>query len=329
MNREVFQSVVFSNLADAIRFISWFSLSTSTQLLLVASSMSTTAKSLMIITITTWILLAALFIVYSSHNVVSIHAIYSPIDLSVDLAIDRCACHQSDIKIFNLGFPKSGTESLRQLLNKIGCRAIHWRIENDPTAINKSKLVTANHWADITKKSSVIFCVAQLMQLAKNDNKPYLYYFGDEINGITQMDFCSKQYCYWPQLIDFKALDEQYPNSLFILMHRNITKHIISINNWFDMRQRLINANIPYLPSGKGKTDQEITNWINNHYKNVTEYFQFNANASGRFLSYDIENDKVEKLQQFIGCNENYSLSHAHNTAQISEKLAKIKGKTT
>ena len=233
-------------------------------------------------------------------------------------SIDTCACHRSDIKIFNLGFPKSGTQSLQHLLRQMGCKSIHWIISKPLTAINKTKLVANNHWGDKPKPK---FSVAQLMQWAKNDGEPALYYFADDINGITQMDYCRKGYCYWPQLIDFKLMEQQYPNALFILMYRNITKHITSINNWYDMRERFINAEIPCLPAGKGTTDQELKIWINAHYKNVTEYFNANESRKGKLLMYHIENDKVEKLEEFLGCDQNYTLSHKHNTAHMHIKL--------
>ena len=200
----------------------------------------------------------------------------------------------------------------------MGCKSIHWGIDN-VDQMNTTKLLVADHLKDqipefIEKREiKPRFGASKLMHIAKEDNKQYLYYFADDVNAITQMDYCGKGFCFWPQLTEFKVLDEQYPDSLFILMHRNIEKHIASINNWQHLREKLERWNLPYLPQGTGKTDAELKNCINSHYKNVTKYF--NSHARDRFLQYHIENDDVEKLKKFLKCNGNYTLSHVHDTS--------------
>eukprot|EP01084_Bolivina_argentea_P170889 296093_1 len=235
--------------------------------------------------------------------------------------INLCACHHSDIKIFNLGFPKCGTDSLKSLLNQMGCISTHFKID-DKTKINLKKFKTVGYtntkrliWK--TRRKSH-FMIGPLLQLAKDNNKLLLYYFADNVSAFTQLDYCRKEQCIYPQLTYYELLNQQYPNALFILMMRNITSHIRSIDNWYDLRSRLINHNITYLPKGKGVNDKDIEKWITNHYKNVTQYFT--EHSPNRFIKFHIENDNVNKLKNFLQCHGNYTLPHNHKSEKKRKK---------
>ena len=229
---------------------------------------------------------------------------------------NACLCNRSDIKIFNLGFGKSGTESIHNLFLNMGCNSVHWAMynkkqvntENIEAAINSQQILDEH---DKDHK----FYVAKLIFDAINNNKSLLHYFANDVNAYIQMGHCKDDFCFMPHLTYFKDLNEQYPNSLFILLRRNITKHILSIDNWGGLRERFINADLPYLPPGKGKTDKELEIFIKNHYENVTKYF--NKVAPNKLLTYDIENDKLDKLLDFIHCSGNYTLPHDHNTKEM------------
>lgn len=254
-------------------------------------------------------------VTYLYHNVESIQLPYDKI-IQTNMMINSCICNDSDIKIFNLGLPKCGTQSLNDLLNTIGCKSIH--LVANKTLIKLDKLTKDGYKGKLHKKS---ISIGSLMKFALENNNSAMYYFKDNINCFTQMD--AGQLSFFPQITHYKLLNEQYPKSLFILMIRNITNHIRSIDNWKtskgNLRQRYIDGNFPYLPSGKGKTDQEMRWWIQRHYGNVTQYFKRFPN---RFLLYNIEKDKVDKIKKFIGCDGDYQFPHKHwnvNIPKISQ----------
>ena len=164
-----------------------------------------------------------------------------------------------------------------------------------------------------------MFHIAHMMHIAHWNNKSSLYYFADHINAFSQLDSCYEpNKCFFPQISEFQRLAEEYPNALFIMMHRNVKDHIASINNWKRMRERIINGEIPSLPAGKGELDQELSDWITGHYRNVTSYFK--STAPDRFLTYDLNKDNVEKLKGFLQCyDQDYIMPHLNNTKLMQQ----------
>ena len=228
---------------------------------------------------------------------------------------NKCIC-DTNHRVFVLGFPKSGTDSLHFLFKKIGCNSLHWdcKSKDIKKCVNMSMFEAENitlydEWREKT--------AGYLMSLAYQKNKSLLYFINNRYTIFTQMDLCYKgvdpNLCIWPQLTWFKLLYYQYPDSLFILNYRNIENHIKSINNWYDMRQRFIEYDIPGLPKGIGVNDTDIKNWILLHYHNVEEFFGKYSPQS--LLTYDIEQDNVTKLEQFLHCN-GLIMPHTHNTRQ-------------
>jgi hypothetical protein len=197
-------------------------------------------------------------------------------------------------KIFVIGFPKSGTTSIQESLTAAGISSVHWGV-ND------------------------IF-VGTSIQKAKNQNKPLL----SEINvyqAFTQMETCiDKDRCYWPQLIDIPLLDQQYPNSKFIFNDRNIDNWVRSLREWNintgpirqkgqSLIERIIRLNIPGLPRGKGKTDEELKYWYLEHKNNMMDFFQYKSN----FTIFDIELDSGDKLAEFLEI-QNFSWCHKNKS---------------
>lgn len=265
------------------------------------------------------ILISFIFYIPHTYNYEEDQQTHQLLNISSIRYSSKCACDRSDVKILNLGFPKSGTGTLHQLLLDMGCVSLHWSVRNI-SQINITNLRLAGHESFIDNMiKHHVQGLAKLIKYAEQDKKPLLYYFSNTVNAISQMDNCHNYFCYWPQLIHYIELYQQYPNSLFILMKRNITKHLISINNWNNMRLRFIEQDIPYLPKGKGKTDKELTQWIQDHYRNVSLYFRQQSDA--RFLVFDIEQDSVEILQDFFGCYGNYTLGHVHWTNKTNASV--------
>ena len=153
-----------------------------------------------------------------------------------------------------------------------------------------------------------------MMELAYWNRKPLLHYFRTEIINnrtvknlfIAQMD----TYPVVPQLSYYQLLLKQYPNSMFILMKRNVTAHINSIDRWNNMRNRTTEENLPYLPAGRGKTDKELTIWIEGHYERVTEYFD--AVAPHQLLVVSLEEQPAQHISEFLHCPGNHSWPHSN-----------------
>jgi len=120
------------------------------------------------------------------------------------------------------------------------------------------------------------------------------------------------------QMTHFDVLHQQYPGAKFILMKRNITNHIASIDKWGNLRKRLIKGDVPYLPKGKGKKDEELRAWLEGHYQRVHDYFT--RFAPDQYLEIQLEDDddhKIKALRQFLHCQQyNFSMVHGnHNNA--------------
>ena len=236
--------------------------------------------------------------------------VHDPNTKSHNKPLTKCICDTNQTrKIFVLGFPKAGTKSLHYLFRAIGCESIHWNCNNNEH-INKA---CANF--EILRQENVVYdkdktrFLGYLMDLAHRNNKSLLHFVQTKYRAFAQMDVCWQDINVWPQLIWYKLLYHQYPDSLFILNHRNMDHHIQSISYWTDLRKRIYKHDVPGLPKGIGMKDAEIKEWMLRHYCNVETFFSQYAPDS--FLKFDIEKDNVTKLEKFLHCG-NLTIPHAH-----------------
>tara|TARA_B100002019_G_C21222562_1_gene575561 strand:+ start:473 stop:1072 length:600 start_codon:yes stop_codon:yes gene_type:complete len=182
--------------------------------------------------------------------------------------------------IILLGLPKSGTSSFQKLFAHLKYSAHHWAVRHP-------------HFRYI----------GTMIQQNKIKNKPLLNEFQDS-DVITQMDVCvSFEHNYWPQILDFKQIHAENPDSVFILNKRPPEKILNSFKNWKrvgdgkarSLYERLHLYNTELVLE---KTDKGFIQFVNQHYAAVESYFS--KIPSAKFLSYDIENDKLEKLKKYI-----------------------------
>lgn len=179
--------------------------------------------------------------------------------------------------IILLGFPKSGTISFSELFTELNYNTFHWVYKNDHDYIGNR--IKDNKFNEI-----------QLLS-----------FFDEPIDNIaiTQMDICINKYCcYWPQLIDFKLLYEQYPDAIFILNTRDPIKILNSMKKWQDFDKRIMNFNPELFVGLIGNDDEKIIQLIQVHYHNVRLFFQNLPNS--KFIEYDIDNDNITKLNKYI-----------------------------
>jgi hypothetical protein len=189
--------------------------------------------------------------------------------------------------IILLGLPKSGTTSFDKLFKMLNYKTFHWKC-NDKyigTIINNN---------------------------IKN-KKPLLSTFGLFNNDvcITQMDCCiDENNNFWHQITHYKQLYEQNKDAIFILNKRDKYKILNSFKKWTNSGITLISRIFKYNPelfnhnAMKNKTnDEKILILIENHYNNIETFFKSKPDA--KFIIYDIDNDKIEKLNKYIDTRKN------------------------
>ena len=171
--------------------------------------------------------------------------------------------------IILIGLPKSGTSSFQYLFTLLGYNSYHWRKNNK--------------------------YIGTMIKNNKINNKPLLNDFLDN-DAITQMDVCiDKTNCYWPQITDYKQIHKENPDSIFILNKRNPKDLLDSFKRWGKLHKRIFTYNPELIAD---KTDEGFKKFVNKFYKDVEKYFTSDSNI--KFISYDINNDNIEKLKKYI-----------------------------
>ena len=177
--------------------------------------------------------------------------------------------------IILLGMPKSGTSSFQELFVKLGYKSYHWKKGNQ--------------------------YIGKMIENNKKIKKPLLCDFLDT-DVITQMDVCmNKDNCYWPQIVDYKQIINENPDAIFILNKRNTEDLLSSFKRWYNLINRFFTLNSELIAN---KTDKGFIEFVNNFYLEIELYFKENKNL--KFISYDIDNDKIEKLKKYIDIPDNF-----------------------
>lgn len=182
------------------------------------------------------------------------------------------------MKIFQIGFNKTGTSSLHNLFKNYTnpkLQSVHW--DNG--------------------------LLAYSMLINKINNKPLLSGKYESYNFFSDMEcvYTKDNIFHWLFIYmdDFKTLDVQYPNSKFILNIRDKT-------NW--LKSRAVHRNnspVSYIDSHKiyykcKSYDDVIKIWsdqYDTHIKNVIDYFH---GRSDDLLVFDIEKDPFQKFSNFF-----------------------------
>ena len=185
--------------------------------------------------------------------------------------------------IILLGFPKSGTTSFHELFRNLGFNSYHWKKQNN--------------------------YIGTMIYKNKNNNKPLLNDF-IENDVITQMDVCIDYInAYWPQIIDYKRLYNENPDSIFILNKRDPEKLLSSFKRCNKLNERLIKYNPELLINN---TDKCFIDFVIKHYTDVETFFSNCPNS--KFIKFDIDHDKLEILNKLIDLKEIKELPHANKT---------------
>ena len=171
--------------------------------------------------------------------------------------------------IILLGFPKSGTTSFQHLFVSLGYTSYHWKKGATP--------------------------IGMLIKNNKDNNRPLLCDF-EQTDCITQMDVCTDiSNAYWPQLTDYEQLYYENSDSFFILNKRDPAKMLASFKKWSNLNERMHTYNPDILGDN---TDDTLLDLFKTHYEKIESFFILHPAA--KFISFDIENDSIEKLGKYI-----------------------------
>ncbi|WP_372620785.1 hypothetical protein [Falsiroseomonas sp.] len=174
-----------------------------------------------------------------------------------------------------VGFPKSGTSTLQQALQKSGLRCAHWRYRGQPIG----RLVY-DGWFDT--------------------GDPFAHF--PTLDVLTQMDIClpAEGLNDWPNL-DIPlllAIREVHPTCLFILNARDPAQTADSILRWGDLAKRLSEGAQPGLPMGRGQKRADLVRWIATQLSALRRIFA----ADPHFLDLDIAApDAPQRLGAALG----------------------------
>jgi hypothetical protein len=156
----------------------------------------------------------------------------------------------------------------------------------------------------------------------------------EEADMYAQMDNGT----YFPQTELLQEFHEGYPEATFFLTFRNMTKWYHSLSNWPPrprgphMNDRLKKLDITGFPAGKGKNEEEYTEWFCNHVERVRKLVE---NSNHHLIEVDIEDDTNGKRMGEMfdideGCwghsNMNLNLHPDANTSEVrvSKRQAKM-----
>lgn len=186
-----------------------------------------------------------------------------------------------DLKVINLGFPKSGTTTLGEALKHAGMRVADWKIRPGQSDTMRG-------------------FVGKLMYQGYFDHGDPLHFLHD-FNAFTEIEVLREGKNLWPQtdwalLATIRAL---YPGARFILSHRDPVKHADSMRRWSNLGTRRLPMNaVPGLPEGFGRKPGELERWIEGHVAFCRRVFD----GAHDFLDYDIEDpDAQAKISGFLG----------------------------
>lgn len=175
-----------------------------------------------------------------------------------------------NLRVVNLGLPKSGTTTLAKALRRAGLHVADYRIHPRQTR-------------DETLHDAFVGSVLYESHFAGQDPAARLA----EFSGLSEISVLHKDLCLWPQT-DFGLIDHlrrHHPDVRFVASRRDPFDMSQSILAWTNLGvSRLPRANIPGLPSGFGETTKERIQWIEGHYTALRRWFSNDPS----FLEYDV-----------------------------------------
>jgi len=206
-------------------------------------------------------------------------------------------------KIFQIGFNRCGTLSLVDFF-----------------AGNAMERGSVVHW-DYGR-------LATHMNNNLNNNKllvsglyEHKIYFSDMESCVGKID---KKWIYMYKY--FKLLDEQYPESKFILNTRNVDNWIESRKKWLIWHDNKWQTYLEALCSVESMNEDELVEkWIKDWYEHHVDVLFYFKDRPNDLLVYDIEKDSSSKIMAFFDSDLKFkhsNMSHLNKSGEqnISKK---------
>jgi hypothetical protein len=198
-------------------------------------------------------------------------------------------------KIFQIGFNRCATQSIEQLFLQYKISTIHHMWQS-------SKLCYPNYLAII---------------MEMNLNHPSKNIFYNDINNYQA--YLDMEYVYDNNFLEFyshfKDIDQQYPNSIYIM-------NIRPIKDWIFSRMKLGKIPNPK-PYYKDIDDSKIKKWIHHYFEHsikVRDYFiRTNPQKKNKLIIFSLGHSKLQDIIQQI---QNISYIPLHKPSKpIEEKV--------
>ena len=186
-----------------------------------------------------------------------------------------------DLRVINLGLPKSGTTTLGEALKRAGMRVADWKIRRGQSETQRGfvgKLMYDGYYGS-------------------GDPLQHLH----EFNAFTEIEIVREGKNLWPQTdwALLAAIRARYPGAKFILSYRDPVKHAGSMRRWSNLgKTRLPGNAVPGLPEGFGARPGELERWIAGHTAFCRQVFK----GAGDYMDYDIQDPGArDRIAAFLG----------------------------
>jgi len=186
----------------------------------------------------------------------------------------------SELKVINLGLPKSGTTTLGTALTHAGFKVADWKVRRGQA-----------------KRKGFVGGMMYTGYFRSGDPLALM----PEFDAFAEIDIVRFGLSVWPQsdwaLIS--AIREHHRGAKFLLSHRAPEALADSMRRWSDLgSRRLPESTVPGLPAGYGKKPGELERWITGHYTFLRHVFR----DADDFLEYDILDEKApQRIGAFLG----------------------------
>ena len=243
----------------------------------------------------------------------------------MSLYIDNKYEYNYQVYIFQIGFNKCGTTSLFDFMVKNKLKSIHWKIlkknKNIKWRINGSNRLLSNimYLRFIKKNQRIIPPEFENKFKCYFDFSEYIFFDKNGWNHWQDIFFLNKNEN--ENNVWYKILNQQYPNSKFLLNIRNVNKWIKSRYIYFGI-ESILNAT-----NSKYKTEIQIFNdWKKLWYKyicKIINYFGNNKKIRNNLLIFNMDYDSIDKLINFFNKSniylDNKFWRHSKKTAKESD----------
>lgn len=190
----------------------------------------------------------------------------------------------TQVRIVNLGLPKSGTTTLARALSEAGLKASDHKVRRVDTRAPDLAGTFIGH---------------QIYRGYFETGDPFQYL--DLYDALTEISALRGEKSLWPQCDHalVQAMRRARPDVRFIASWRPAEDISSSMLRWRNLgTERLPKATVPGLPAGFGAEDAHRTRWIAGHYAMLRDIFA----GDPRYLELDMgAADAPSRLAAHIG----------------------------